>query len=112
TDGSGPSLASADARVPALDGVRGLAIALVLVAHGQWLVGPAGLDPSSLDRHVVLGILDFMGISGGLGVELFFVLSGYLITGILADTRDRPGYFSTFYTRRALRIFPLYLVAL
>jgi len=85
--------------VPALDGVRGLAIVLVLVCHGASV-----LPESSEFGHAWRHLLE----QGAYGVDLFFVLSGYLITGILLDTRGDPSYFRTFYWRRALRIFPAY----
>jgi peptidoglycan/LPS O-acetylase OafA/YrhL len=84
--------------MPALDGLRGLAILMVLVFHYFRV-------PEGDQAHAWLGHL--AGI-GWLGVDLFFVLSGFLITGILFATRDRPRYLRTFWARRALRIFPLY----
>jgi peptidoglycan/LPS O-acetylase OafA/YrhL len=88
-------------RIPELDGVRGLAIASVLYWH---LFGCLHLSSGGL-----LG--RFVARAGSLtwaGVDLFFVLSGFLIGGILLDNRDADNLLSTFYARRAARIFPLY----
>jgi peptidoglycan/LPS O-acetylase OafA/YrhL len=95
-----PLLASGTTgRIPELDGLRGVAILLVLMFH----LGGAVTLPRSA-QYVVL--------SGWLGVDLFFVLSGYLITGILVDSAGRPGYYRNFISRRTLRIFPLYYAVL
>jgi peptidoglycan/LPS O-acetylase OafA/YrhL len=85
--------------LPALDGVRGLAILMVLLFH--FVAQTTATNPF---EAAVNGILSY----GLLGVDLFFVLSGFLITGILYDSRASPAYFRSFYMRRVLRIFPLY----
>jgi peptidoglycan/LPS O-acetylase OafA/YrhL len=91
----------ARSHLPALDGLRGLAILLVLLTHAIALpLEPVG---TSFDSAVH----GFARI-GWTGVDLFFVLSGFLITGILLDTRNEPRRWSRFFARRALRIFPLY----
>jgi peptidoglycan/LPS O-acetylase OafA/YrhL len=84
--------------VPALDGVRGAAILLVL-AHN--------LNPFEGGRLVDQWVSLAFNF-GWVGVQLFFVLSGYLISGILLDSREAPGYYRAFFGRRVLRIFPLY----
>lgn len=89
------------ARLPALDGVRGIAILTVLLGH---LTDYGGMRPGvAIDR-----LYHHLAMLGGLGVDLFFVLSGFLITGILLDAKGKPSYFRNFYARRILRIFPLY----
>ena len=92
-------------RMPVLDGIRGIAILLVMSFH-FWIVGIAG---GSRPWERVYG--DVAGM-GWIGVDLFFVLSGFLITGILYDSRNALHYFRVFYGRRTLRIFPLYYGAL
>ncbi len=84
---------------PALDGLRGVAVLLVLGFHFLHIDGEGG--PA---ERFLLGATR----SGWAGVDLFFVLSGFLITGILLDARGGEGYFRAFYARRVLRIFPLY----
>jgi peptidoglycan/LPS O-acetylase OafA/YrhL len=76
--------------IPALDGLRGIAILAVLLFH-------LGIPQCSL---------------GWAGVELFFVISGFLITRILLKTREDTKYFTNFYYRRTLRIFPIYYMVL
>src|ERR1700728_4143258 len=84
--------------LPALDGVRGFAVLGVACSH----LFPA--SPHSALEAVVHNAFAF----GAAGVDLFFVLSGFLITGILYDSLPDPGFFRKFYARRVLRIFPLY----
>lgn len=80
--------------IPELDGLRGVAILLVMV-HRFW-------------PRTGVGVAADLAGTGWIGVDLFFVVSGFLITGILLDTRGDGGYFKNFYARRVLRIFPLY----
>ena len=97
---------SASAHVPALDGVRGVAVLLVLVTHFcaplAWAVSRQKDDAGRL------WIASHLFDAGWVGVDLFFVLSGFLITGILAGAKGKPNYFRNFFARRSLRVFPLY----
>ena len=84
--------------LPELDGLRGLAILWVVIYHchprliGTWIYG--------------------FSLWGWSGVIVFFILSGFLITSILLTTRDKPHFFHNFHARRALRIWPVYILLL
>lgn len=92
--------------MPELDTLRGVAVLGVLVYHGLYWNVPLAILSDSTRR-----LLTFAG-PGRLGVDLFFVLSGFLITGILLRSRSQQSYYKRFYVRRALRIFPAYLLIL
>lgn len=92
--------------IPGLDGVRGLAILAVMIFH---IFESNHIYKA---RGVISGKLLSIALYGWSGVDLFFVLSGFLITGILIRSRNEEHYFANFYTRRALRIFPLYYATL
>src|SRR5665213_604282 len=85
-------------RIPELDGLRGMAILLVMVGH---YFSVPGVGAVSLLNGYWFRL-------GWTGVDLFFVLSGFLIGGILLDARGSSNYFKTFYARRFFRIIPLY----
>jgi peptidoglycan/LPS O-acetylase OafA/YrhL len=87
------------AHMPELDSVRGIAILSVVFFHGM-------ARPLHAELSTFGGWLFTLSQYGWSGVNLFFVLSGFLITGILLDSRQRPDYFRRFYFRRALRILP------
>jgi peptidoglycan/LPS O-acetylase OafA/YrhL len=92
--------------MPELDSLRGLAILMVILYHGlYWQVDVP-------QYHGIMRLFLLVMWVGRLGVNLFFVLSGFLITGILIESRDRSDYYRRFYFRRALRILPVYLIVL
>lgn len=84
--------------IPQLDAIRGIAILIVMLHNATHK------DPELYLQRIFS--------SGWMGVDLFFVLSGFLITGILLDTRASADYFKNFYARRILRIWPLYYFVL
>ncbi len=96
---------SSDSRVPELDGLRGVAISLVVFFHYFQVTMVA--RPATAASYLQAGTR-----LAWTGVDLFFVLSGFLIGGILLDSRTSTNYYSTFYKRRFFRIIPLYVVCL
>ena len=104
TEASSSDRTLSPAHIPALDGLRGCAILLVLLLH-------ITLREPVVETAGVLAVRNTFAL-GWSGVDLFFVLSGFLITGILFDAKGSGGYFKVFYARRALRILPLYYAAL
>jgi peptidoglycan/LPS O-acetylase OafA/YrhL len=89
--------------IPALDGVRALAILMVVVHHTLYQVPVV-----SLAQNLLVHVTG----QGWVGVDLFFVLSGFLITGILLDIKDPVHALRKFYLRRILRIVPVYVAFL
>lgn len=93
-------------RIPALDGLRGAAIVAVVTIHSFMVATSPGANVVDHAANILIRLL------GPLGVDLFFVLSGFLITSILDGRRSATHPFRTFYLRRVLRIAPLYYVYL
>ena len=92
-------------RIPELDGLRGIAIGMIVILH-YFLQAVRTTPGSPLAYALMPGRLAWSG------VDLFFVLSGFLIGGILLDARSSSNYFHVFYTRRFFRIVPAYVLYL
>ncbi|HKY73215.1 MAG TPA: acyltransferase [Nitrospira sp.] len=105
--GRAPAADTSHGRILELDGFRAAAVLMIFVHHlfFGWPLDPAAF--SWMPRVVVEAIAH-----GWLGVDLFFILSGFLITGILLDSRQSAHYFRNFYMRRTLRIVPLYFTCI
>jgi peptidoglycan/LPS O-acetylase OafA/YrhL len=96
-------VATVGTRVRTLDGLRGVAILLVVLGHYCGVMTAT----TFVDK-----LFHKLAVVGWSGVDLFFVLSGFLITGILQDTKGGEHFFRNFYVRRVLRIFPIYYASL
>src|SRR5579864_8004681 len=101
------SARSGSQRIPELDGLRGAAIGLVVLFHYLYFgPRPPSYSPSwGVLSHLYVGFERFVAV-GWTGVDLFFVLSGFLIGGILIDARESKTYYKDFYLRRVYRILP------
>ena len=98
-----PLWGRAGARVAELDGIRGIAVLLVVTHH---------YSVNFSDTGALAPLFRAFREFGWVGVDLFFLLSGYLITGILLDAKGSPNYLPAFFARRALRILPAYFLVL
>ena len=87
--------------IPALDGLRAIAALMVMWFHFFH-------NPANIPDNAIGGMIAKVNNFGQTGVDLFFVLSGFLITRILLSDKTKPYYFRNFYIKRSLRIFPLY----
>ncbi len=92
-------------RIKELDGLRGVAVVLVMALH-------IFKRAAYFTEHPVLETFTKFTTVGWVGVDIFFTLSGFLITSILLKAKTEDGYFRNFYARRILRIFPLYYFAI
>ncbi len=89
-----------------LDGLRGIAAIMVFFHH----VCFTSIDPAKWGPGI--RFLYNLSHGGFAGVDVFFVLSGFLITSLLIEDRSDPAYYHNFYWKRALRILPLYAICL
>ncbi len=99
-----PEAGPAKSQIPALDGIRGVAII--------WVILHNAIDVSQAPTTGILWALKLIAHPGWIGVQLFFALSGFLITTGLLETRGTDHFFRNFYIKRALRILPLYYTVL
>lgn len=103
--GSNSTALNLSARIPELDGIRGIAIGVVLIHH--FIVVISVVQPATAASYLLVPLRLCWS-----GVDLFFVLSGFLIGGILLDARKSSNYYRVFYTRRFFRIVPIYTLLL
>lgn len=89
-------------RFSQLDGIRGLAVAIVVIHHSIANLGIGN------ERSLFVAVIFRLLHPGWLGVDIFFVLSGFLVTGIILKERSYPDFWGTFYTRRGFRILPAF----